>query len=130
MEMMPHGPFQSGESGVASAMTSTKMSLWVFTGKSISQSHQILFCLMSIKQVETSYDHLDGPRTSVKNIFQPTMGAPREQQTVSVKSQFVLEIIRHIIARGILNEQVAITLRHWVMMGNMGNDMEAIGNLT
>ena len=54
------------------------------------------------------------------------MSAAREQETISIESKFVTEIILYIFTIGILHEKVLISLGHRMILRDMGNHMDAI----
>ena len=57
------------------------------------------------------------------------MGAAREKQAFGVKSQLVAEVVVDVSVGDFLHKQVLVALGHRVLLGNVGDDVEAIGDL-
>ena len=58
------------------------------------------------------------------------MSAAREQETISIQSKFVTEIILYIFTIGILHEKVPISLGHRMILRDMGNHMDAPSSIS
>ena len=54
-------------------MAGVEQGIGIIDFKSLSQSRQFFFCLLSVKQVEATDNGMDGPRTCCKDVLQSTM---------------------------------------------------------
>ena len=90
----------------------------------LSQSCQFFLCLLSIAQVETTYNAMNRPRTGCKDVLQSTMSTAREKQAIDIQSQLMTEIVVDIISVGILNIKILIPLGHRVNLRDMGNSVD------
>ena len=136
-------------------MAGVELCFWIFCFKSLSQSCQFFFSLLTIKQVETTYNGIYWPGTGRQNIFQSAMSTAREQETIDIQGQFVTEIVMDKITVSILhieigfhptfsrhdrievsfilfiwlNEKVLIPFGHWMNLRYMCNCIEAFSYL-
>ena len=54
-------------------MAGVELGIGIIDFKSLSQSRQLFFCLLSVKQVETTYNGMNRPRASSQNVLQSTV---------------------------------------------------------
>ena len=120
---------KNGKDFAARAMTGEKLRLRIGLSQSLAKGTELFLCLMVIEQMETTDHRIDRPGTGCKNVLYSTMSTPREQQTFSIKSQFVTEIIWHIVTLSVLYKQISVSLWHRMVLRNMSQDMQTLGNL-
>ena len=75
---------------------------------------------MGIKQVEPADDRMDGPRTGLQDIFQAIVGAACIEQPVGIEREFMTEVVGTILVIASLDKQVAVGLRLWVFVRDVG----------
>ena len=79
--------------------------------------------------METADNGVDGVGTGSEDVLESAMGATREKQAFGVKSQLVAEVVVDVSVGGLLHKQVLVALGHRVLLGDVGDDVEAIGDL-
>ena len=104
MKPVGHGIFHDGVGDVTRAMTGMKRGLGIVVCQSAGQTGQFAARLMPVQQVESSHYSPDRPWACRQDVFQSTMGAAGEKQSVGIESQLVPEIIGNKITICVLDE--------------------------
>ena len=73
-----------------------------------------------IQQVEPADDGMDGPGTGLQDIFQAIVGAACIKQSVGIEREFMTEVVGTVLVIASLDKQVAVGLRLWVFVGDVG----------
>ena len=94
--------------------------------ESMSQNRQFFFRLQTIKQMETSDNGMNRPRTSRQNVLQTTVCAARKQQTIDIQSQFVTEIVVDKNAIGVLHIEILISFGHRMVLRDTSYYMDVL----
>ena len=93
--------------------------------KSLRQCFYFFLALLTIEQVETTYNGMNGVGTSRQNILQSAMGTACEEQPIGVQNQFMTEIIAYQLPVSILHIEVLISLGHRMNLRNMSYGIDA-----
>ena len=76
--------------------------------------------------MEASHDSMHRVGAGRQNVLQSAMCTARKEQTVSIQSQFMTEIVMDVIAVGVLYIEILISLRHRMCLMDMSYGMDAL----
>ena len=130
MKLGTHYAFHDCKGIVTRAMAGIKLCLRVSRFHSLRKYGDFFLSLLVIKQMKAAYYGPDRIRTCCQDILQPIMGATCKEQTASIKSQLVTEVIIYIVAFSILHKQMLVSLWHWMNLRYVRYDVYAVTYLT